>query len=258
MPVSGIPDDIVQRVRQQARAGDDPLRVVQGRRGTSLGRVPSQTDRGDWPGDWDVNPRAPGPIAKAVEAALLGMDDATRARISRSLNTLMGDASLGPAGDPSDVDAVLARLIAHLGVDPLMAAWLARVSSGSVVAVNHPSGFASPLALITLGMGNAFEFHRHLYWQPNGIVSIRMRSDLDADGFDHIPESVAAAAVGRPLSALISHPVFDALDCSITFVERDDFIKTSPTLHVGITPPPKADMPLLLELSGRLHTRICG
>jgi hypothetical protein len=253
MPVCGIPDDIVQKVRLQARRGQDPLRILKDRREPGFGMGTMQTVRGDWIAD----PRARSPIADAVDAGLRGLDDAARARVSRSLITLMGDVSLGPVGPPSDMDAVLARLLAHLGVDPLMTAWLARVASGAVVNVNHPSGFVSPLALLTQGMGSAFEFHRHVHWQPDGIVTLRMRSDLNTEGLDQIPETVAAAAVGQPLSALVSHPVLDALAPTIAFVERDDFVKTSPGLLVGTAPPPKADMALLLELSGRLHARTC-
>lgn len=254
MPACGIPDDIVQKVRLQARRGEDPLRILKDRRQPGFGMGTMQTVRGDWTAD----PRARNPIADAVDAGLRGLDDAARARVSRSLCTLMGDVSLGPIGQPSDMDAVLARLLAHLGVDPLMAAWLTRVASGAVVNVDHPCGFVSPFAFLTQGMGSAFEFHRHLYWQPDGIVTIRMRSQLNTDGFEQIPESVAAAAVGRPLSELLSHPVFDALGSTIAFVERNDFIKTSPSLLIGIAPPPKADTALLLELSGRLHARTPG
>lgn len=254
MPVCGIPDDIVQKVRLQARRGQDPLRILKDRREPGFGMGTMQTVRGDWIAD----PRAPSPIAAAVEAGLRGLDDATRARVSRSLFMLMGDVSLGPVGRHSDMDAVLARLLAHLGVDPLMAAWLARVASGAVVSVNHPSGFASPLALLTQGMGSAFEFHRHIHWQPDGIVTLRMRSEMNSEGLGDIPDTVAAVAVGQPLSALISHPVLDALAPTIAFIERDDFIKMSPSLLVGIAPPPRADMALLLELSGRLHARTRG
>jgi len=112
-----------------------------------------------------------------------------------------------------DIDLVTARLIAHAGIEPMMVAWLAAMCGGTLYIRD-----ADRSALIdvdtqfkpheTRTCGTQLAIGDMASWQSCGTVLV-----------DGIPDSIMVAAAGRPLSAIISHPVLDPLGLTIARVE---------------------------------------
>jgi len=143
---------------------------------------------------------------------LLALDDEEAARIATSLADAhqSDDGSRGLEGAKGDLDEISAILLTHMGVIPLTVAWLARTGEGVTLydgdqRLGHVDVFDKPSSdecetIVDVADG--------VKWLVRGAMAI-----------EPLPDVVAGALVGRPLSDAVSHPALDGL--GMTIVQAD-------------------------------------
>ena len=195
-----VSDAVVRAVMDRASTGDDPL---------GIGGIP--LDRAS---------RARG----LVEDALDGMDAPTAELVGRSMVRDLRDRrrTIGNPQGLVPMDPVCAAVMAHLGIDPMAAAWLTTLfgtvdlddEDGVLVARsdNLPPEQESGRGSASIGKGG--------FWLQHGR--------LDVHG---IPDTVATLCPGRPLREVVSHPVLDMHALSIVEVEQWEGVTTLVTDH---------------------------
>jgi len=185
------------RVIEMIAVGDDPL---------GIGRTE----------DYEV-------VKTAVLAALRGADRIQSTALVASMETMMALQDRDHVG----IDIITARLIAHLGVDPLTLAWLAmdgddlhlKIADGVLIDHQTDDDPMTPATTIHLGNGR--------WWESKGVVTID----------EVLPDSVLAASIGRPLATLVSHPVLDAHDLVIADAHLSTIQASSPFVVVKVDRP---------------------
>ena len=186
-------------------AGDRPALVVPEREiGYVLDEYEAQRDPLDLASRDD-----PGEDAAAVATlAITGADDDTIHRIAIALRARKLDTIAG-------LDQLTARLIAWKGIDPLVLAWLAAVSA-ELGAVRDMAG--ETVATVDLassyedaGSLNHVEISEGVAWFSAGLLAMAP-----------IPDALATAVIGKPLTTLLSHPVLDAHPFVITDIDTDE------------------------------------
>jgi len=230
MPVPDLRGGMLAAATMRAHAGDDPFRLMPVARPTPDGRT-ILTD------------------ARAMLLdALKGVDGATRSRAACSLRAMMGDSSLGRTDRTSDVDAVLASLVAHLGVDPLVAAWLARCSTGDVLDIQRPDGTTAPLSVqvhrtfAAVG-ATMFHFAPHCTWHSGGMVHASA-----------LPDTLLVCSTGLPLREIVSHPALDGHALTVEEATIDASIPIMPlTVIRTVERPIPATIDQLADLGAALH-----
>lgn len=171
MPAFRASDREMRYVGQDLAAGRDPLGL---------------TGRPDLPCTNDI----------VVGRSLSGVDEATRDRLVAALAE-RGMTTL------SSIDELTARMIAHAGIDPLVATWLAAISFESAEVQD---GDGATLAVVDLasayddpGSLNRVEIGAGIAWFSNGILAMAC-----------VPETLVQVLTGGPLTALVTHPVLDS------------------------------------------------
>jgi hypothetical protein len=160
-----------------------------------------------------------------VEDALDGMDQATARRVADALVADLADRRR-TIGNPSGLvpmDPLCARMLHHLDIDPLAAAWLG-VVIGTVdlddengVLVARTDGGVPPwedAGRASAAAGNG------AFWLQTG------RLDVPA-----LPDTISGLCRGRALRDVVSHPVLDGHPLRIVDVEHWDGVDTLVTDH---------------------------
>jgi hypothetical protein len=154
-----------------------------------------------------------------LDAVLSGRDDRCREALARMLGRAVH----------SIVDLASARLLLHAGIDPATACALALMVDGPVtidrdwdlpVVVNAPEEACDPGCTVAMTFA--------------GDVSWNSEHGLRIGG---LPDALAAAAVGHPLSDYVDHPAFTGLSLTLGEThERYDhrWIRVSAAEVVGI------------------------
>lgn len=158
-------------------------------------------------------------LVDLVPRLLRGADADTAARIAAQLSKLYArslrmrsrkdvpDQRLRGAGA---VDRVTAAILAHMGVDPLVVAWLVRVSNGFGIvddATGQDLGYlCNDVRPGRMDSTSSMQLGPTAFWHGEGSIGV------DAATF---PETVATSCRGRPLRTVFSHPALDALDLTI-------------------------------------------
>lgn len=154
-------------------------------------------------------------LVDRIETALHGVDADTAVRLQASLEAAYENENRGRTTMHGDLDGLMVELIKHLGLDPLVVAWLARV--GEALSL---TGDGSPDHDIDVDPWTAPEdascdtqvaLGPDAMWNAAHGVSIR-----------EIPETVQAVIIGRPLRELLRHPVLDRHEITITGAESRD------------------------------------
>lgn len=150
-----------------------------------------------------------------MEAILTGADVTTMKRLANSLGVACAteDHSRGVPTETGDLDEVSTLLMRHMGLSPLVVAWMARTGEGVEVMQGNDM-----LAEIDIWSDPTHEqCTTRVFLAPT--VSWLAIGALAVDLMD-MPETVIGALEGRPLRDAFSHPALDALGMTITGVEH--------------------------------------
>jgi len=150
-------------------------------------------------------------VAARIDLALCTIDDESRRRLVRSLGQIVSVRRM----PETDVDELSARLMAHMGLEPITVAWLSALCDGihvlsddhqgPVVIIdhhNHPTDWDCETALL-IGLKS--------WWQARGMISVPA-----------IPDTLAHQITGRPLRGIVSHPLLDDLTLHVRHADQDD------------------------------------
>jgi len=188
-----IAHTVVLRINRLAERGDNPL-------GISL--------KGD-----DGLPEA----RDTLEKALLGVDAATAAAVATSIAVRLSNTrTIGNPRGGMPVDTLIAALMAHRGIDPLVATWTALeigvlalddtttgLQAASIDGTTPCLPSIASLTEVTLG--------EHV-WQQRGRLLTTAR----------IPHTIQGHCQGRQLRDVVSHPVLDQWDLPIEKIREHD------------------------------------
>lgn len=180
--------DLAGKVLDALQQDDDPLLIAQ----------------------WDDHGEADR-IEHAVGTALRGANPAETRRLVRSLERRRLKSIRG-------IDDLTANLMAHAGVDPLVMAWLAEID-GSYAQLQGAKPYA------TLDQQSTHE-------DGHNVTGVRIGASVTwyACGtlvLDGMPQTILAAAPGRPLRAIASHPLLDDRPFTIQDVDEDGLVQVS-------------------------------
>lgn len=158
-------------------------------------------------------------VRRVTEEALDGVDEDLAHRVSESLaRRLSGTKTIGNPQGLMPIDPLFAQLVAHVGVDPLVATWLA-IKSGIVDLDDEDTGYLLGRVDGTCHGGDhttrgsiALKRDGRTFWHQQGHLVLPGRH----------PDSVSDALVGGPLTRLLSHPVLDSWNLTIVSVDTDD------------------------------------
>lgn len=143
-----------------------------------------------------------------IRMAMLAIDDDMAVAMRDDLRALhLEDEGDGLPDMVGDMDMTTARLVRHLGLVPLSVAWMARAGQGIQVETGgrfaleidvfeHPD---NPLCETMVRIAEG------VHWLTTGTLLVPA-----------LPDTMADAAVGRPLRDVFSHPVLDPLGLLIT------------------------------------------
>lgn len=143
-----------------------------------------------------------------IRMAMLAIDDGMAVAMRDDLRTLhLRDEGDGLPGMIGDMDVTTARLVDHIGLVPLSVAWMARAGQGLEVEIDHRCAleidvFDHPDDPVCTTMVRIAE---QVHWLTTGTLFVPA-----------LPDTMAGAAVGRPLRDVFSHPVLDPLGLVIT------------------------------------------
>jgi len=171
MPAFRASDREMRYVGQDLAAGRDPLDLA---------------SRSDLPCSNDI----------VVGRSLSGVHETTRERLVAALAE-RGMTTL------ASVDELTARMIAHAGVDPLVATWLASISFDSAEVQNGDG-----VALVVVDLASAYD-------DPGSLNRVEIGADTAwfSKGMltmPCVPETLVQVLTGGPLTALVTHPVLDS------------------------------------------------
>jgi len=131
---------------------------------------------------------------------LRGVDDAVADAISACLPTIMKDRRTGEPRAGTDIDTVFARLVAHMGIDPLVVCWIARCNGAGTFSLGDAAIQLDTWSDLGDHHGSRVAFTEGATWHDDGSVVVA-----------RLPATVMASCVGRPLADIVSHPVLDEL-----------------------------------------------
>lgn len=111
------------------------------------------------------------------------------------------------------LNRISAALAVRRGVDPVALAALAMLLADVTVVRGNEM-----LAFTHRDLGVCSVYHPGICWTHIDRHTVR----IDGDEAHAIPSTILADCVGRPLSALLSHPDYDDLGLTIVSAEPDD------------------------------------
>lgn len=164
------------------------------------------------------------PTLDVIVDALLDLGE-RREAVAGALATIQ--STCGHLGNGRrHVDLVTARLVAHSGLEPLMVAWLSAVRNGIHMTNENGSDVLEIDARTTPAesqtCGTMVVLAPDIVWEARGTMLVA-----------YLPDAIVAAAAGRPLVDIVSHPVLDPLGLVIEEAELagdDDHAR----LHVNV------------------------
>lgn len=150
------------------------------------------------------------PTSQVISEALLDLGerrDAVAASLSRAYA-----AKERYADGRRDIDWLTAGLIAHVGLEPLMVAWLAATCDSIYIfdedknQILEIDSRVNPTESLTCG--TMVVLGPNVVWEACGTMIVT-----------NIPDALVLAAPGRPLASMVSHPLLDPLGLVINHVE---------------------------------------
>ena len=184
-----ISDVAITRAIHAANRGEDPLGI------------------GDDPLDRRLRAKV------LCEESLDGVDGACARRLGEAIATKLANGRMG--GNPHGVmpvDALMARMMAAAGIDPLPAVWIA-LQSGLLELDDETTGRIGGKLDATCAADDPTNasmcvIGRRSIWTQMGSLVVR-----------DLPETLAMAAAGRRLRDVASHGVLDAAPLTIVAVD---------------------------------------
>lgn len=171
----------------------------------TLNRVNQAADRGDNPLGLGVGGDETS-TSKRIITALQDLGE-HRDAVAASLQNMAADDDRY-SDDIRHIDEVTAKLIAHIGLEPLMVAWLSALGDGVTILDEEMSDIVVIDANADPHDGQScrsmVNLSAHVTWHSCGIVSVL-----------HLPDTITIGSVAKRLSRIISHPVLDAYDFNI-------------------------------------------
>lgn len=213
--IAEIKTEALTKVFHHARRGDDPLKLA------------GHLKKGNTGDAWTI-----------VHAALDGVDAETAVRLAASLDAILSGRTPAVREDkpppPMPINRLYAQMIQHLDVDPLVATWLGVVAYAIDLGEDTTDGI-----VFTIETG-------HELWEETNYTKLWLddlttwagRGEITLVG---VPDTIAIAAVSRPLSTLVSHPVLDLHDLTITDVDITP-VGTTFTVAVSREPVTSAEL----------------
>jgi hypothetical protein len=113
-------------------------------------------------------------------------------------------------GTVDRLDAIGARLMAHVGIDPLVLTWISNVTRSHCPMSDRGDGQVAEVGTRAIGEDSetSVALDDDSLWDCTGGVFVRS-----------MPETVMVSAIGRPLADVLSHPVLDPLGMTISGIE---------------------------------------
>lgn len=140
-----------------------------------------------------------GTVRTRIEEALTGRPG-HRARCLESVNAMR-----------TGISAVLLAILEHAGCDA--AAWLILSEHVSSVQLPGPMGGLTLMSPDPVEEGDVIDAHAYLgsncHWTTQGVLDVTTER----------PETMIVGCLGRPLSAMVSHPALDRFDLHIMGID---------------------------------------
>lgn len=181
---------------------------------------------------------------EAIEGSLIKPRPETLVRMAHSLHAACRteDCSRGAPTDTGDLDEISASLMLGMGLNPLAVAWSARAGEG--VEVMMDDVMMAEIDIWTDAADDTCTTRVHLAdgvsWLSSGGLAL-----LDLD----LPDSLACALAGKPLSSVFSHHVLDGMNLTIDRVEDREVDGDDCTVVVVREPRRAMDAEDLLKVS---------
>lgn len=117
------------------------------------------------------------------------------------------------SGDMDLIDRLMARMLAHTGIDPVITTWLATISQREFEIYREGESFRSlrPIAIIHGNSSDltSLEVGPGTTWMRGGSLILT-----------GVPMIADVSGTKRPLSSLLTHPVLDSEGLTILRTER--------------------------------------
>lgn len=152
-------------------------------------------------------------IAAAGEtlmAHLGGVPSHIAARMERHLFDDPCNTTHQGFGTVDRLDVIGARLMAHVGIDPLVLTWISTVTRSHCPLFDRDDDQAAEVGTRTIGVDSetSVAIGARTVWDCTGRIIVK-----------GLPDTVLATAPGRRLSHVLSHPLLDPLEITITGVD---------------------------------------
>ena len=194
-------------VAAAARDGEDPLGIG---------------------GDAGVNDRD---HVAVIDAAIEGLDDERAKAVCRALRVRYADKMQIDGYDPdadddtalrqaSAIDRIASLVMAHMGIEPLMAAWLSEINRGDFVLHGDDRRIDVKVTI----RGTSVSLGKDVQWRTGGSIEIPQLAGA--------PDTIMGVLEAGRFRDLVSHPVLDAIPLETRFIltgAEGEFI-----VHVGI------------------------
>lgn len=205
--------------------------------GSDLTRLRTAVQQGDDPlGLADLASDMRHGFAPAVKAAFRRVDDGMAAPLAESVaKRLASCRTIGNPGGLMPIDPLTATILAEMGIDPLLCAWVGLVAgcvdldddeNGRIAATidgTSPASSQDNWTTCTL--------HRTMIWAPREITLT-----------ETLPHTVLSAVEGLPLAAVLSHPALDRHALTILSSEVDERGSTVVRTNHSPVPASTADL----------------
>lgn len=148
--------------------------------------------------------------AETLMAHLGGAPSDVAARMERHLFDDPCNTTHQGFGTVDRLDVIGARLMAHVGIDPLVLTWISNVTRSHCTLFDRADNHAAEVGTQAIGgeSETSVGLDGSTVWDCTGCILVRS-----------LPETVMASAAGRPLVDILSHPVLDPLALTMTGTE---------------------------------------